>query len=560
MEKDMKHYVIGVDYGSDSARTIVVDARTGDEIAQAVVGYPRWLAGKYQDAGRRMFRQHPLDYLEALTVGVRNVVEQVGEEVRRNIAAISIDATGSTPCPVDEEGTPLALLPEFSYNPGAMFHLWKDHTATREADDVTRVFRNNPDGVDYTVHQGPYASEWFWAKILYTIHSDPDVRAAAYSWVEHSDWLPSLLAGNTKPETMYRCACAAGHKAYWHSDWNGLPSEACLAELDPYLVQVRRTYGAGPLPSTHRVGTLTPEWAQRLGLEEDVIVGGSSCDAHAGAVGAGVNGKTMVVNLGTSAVDLFAAPGEKFAGKDISWVSNAAESSIIPGLTGLETGQASFGDVFAWFKKMVLGPSKQLVKQSAILSGEQKEALIAEMDDKFLIQLQQEAEKLDTDEIPAALDWFNGRRYPCVNELARSAIADLNMGTTAAQIYYALVASAAFGQKRILDALAAEGIVAERLVAVGGIAQKSSFLMQMLADVLGKEIHVSRATQACARGAAIYAAVSAGLYGSIEEAQEVMCEGILCSYVPDAGRAARYGKMYARYLELSAFADPKLVR
>lgn len=556
----MKHYVIGVDYGSDSARAVVIDTRTGEEIAQAVAGYPRWLAGKYQDAGRRMYRQHPLDYIEALTATVRSVAEQVGEEVRKNIAALSIDATGSTPCPVNADGTPLALLPEFAENPAAMFHLWKDHTATKESDDVTRVFQNNPDGVDYTVHQGPYASEWFWAKILYTIHNNPDIREAAYSWVEHSDWLPSLLAGDTRPETMYRCACAAGHKAYWHSDWNGLPSEACLAELDPYLVQVRRTYGAGPLPSTHKVGVLTPEWAQKLGLEEDVIVGGSSFDAHAGAVGAGVNGKTMVVNLGTSAVDLFAAPDEKFAGKDISWVSNAAQSSIIPGLTGLESGQSSFGDVFAWFKKMVLGPSKKLVQDSEILSDDQKAALLKEMDDRFLPALQKEAEQLNPEDVPVALDWFNGRRYPCVNELAKSAIAGLSMGSSAAQIYYALVASAAFGQKRILDALAAEGIVAERLVAVGGIAQKSSFMMQMLSDVLGREIHVSKAVQACARGAAIYAAVSAGLYDSIEAAQEVMCEGILCTYKPNPEKKAGYDKLYERYLALSAFADPALAR
>ena len=555
----MKHYVIGVDYGSDSARAIVVDARTGEELAQSTAGYPRWLAGKYQDAGRRMFRQHPLDYLEALTLSVRGALDQLDGDVRDNIAAISIDATGSTPCPVDRGGTPLALLPEFAENPNAMFHLWKDHTATQEADEITRVFRHNADGVDYTIHQGPYASEWFWAKILHTTRLDPEVRAAAYAWVEHSDWLPSLLAGDTRPETMYRCACAAGHKAYWHSDWNGLPSEACIGALDPALVQVRRSYGAGPLPSTHCLGAMTAEWAQRLGLPEGVLVGGSSFDAHAGAVGAGVNGRTMVVNLGTSSVDLFAAPGEKFAGKDISWASNAAEDSIIPGLTGLETGQSSFGDVFAWFKRMALGPSKRLIRESAALDAAQKDALIAELEDGFLPQLQREAEQLDPADVPVALDWFNGRRYPNVNERMKSAISGLSMGTSAAEIYYALVASTAFGQKRILDALAKEGIEAERLVAVGGIAQKSEFLMQMLADVLNRPVHVSRTVQACARGAAIYAAVSAGMYASIEEAQQVMCEGILRSYQPRPEKAELCAQMYKRYLQLAQFEDGKSV-
>jgi len=544
-----RRFVIGADFGTDSARALIVDVLDGNEIAEATAGYPRWLAGKYQDAPRRMFRQHPLDYLEALTSCVRGALGRAGAGVRERIAALSVDATGSTPCPVDKSGVPLALLPEFSENPDAMFHLWKDHTAIEEAAEITRALRDNRDGVDYTRYQGPYASEWYWAKILHTSRLNPDVRGAAWSWVEHSDWIPALLSGETRPERMYRSACGAGHKAYWHSAWGGLPSESCLGALDPYLVQVRRSYGRGPLPSTHALGPLTAEWARRLGLDKGVIVAGSSFDAHAGAVGAGVNGSTMVLNLGTSAVDMFAAPAAAFAGRDMAYAGGQAEDSIIPGLVGLEAGQSAFGDVYAWFKKLLLWPLDAL-SGSAAYRRELEENLLSELD--------RAAEALPIENGPAGLDWFNGRRYPFVNEHAQSAVTGLHMGTTAPEVYRALVASTAFGQKRILDAWAAEGIEPENLVAVGGIAQKSEFLMQLLADVLGRPIGVSKTRQACARGAAIYAAVASGLYGRIEDAQRVLCEGMLRTYLPDPERAAQYRRQYARYRSLSAFMDPGL--
>lgn len=551
-----RHWVIGVDFGTDSARAVIVDARDGREAAHATALYPRWAEGRYQDPGRNLFRQHPLDYLDALTACVREALAQLDPPARREIAALSVDTTGSTPCPVDESGTPLALREEFAENPAAMFHLWKDHSATEEADEITEAFRHNADGIDYTVHQGPYSSEWFWAKALHTSRLHPEIRGAARSWAEHSDWLPSLLAGETSPRQMYRCACAAGHKGYWHSDWGGFPSERCLGAIDPCLVELRRSYETAPLPSTHALGRLTPQWAERLGLDVGVIVGGSSFDAHAGAVGAGVNEATMVLNLGTSAVDLFVAPGERFRNKDVSWAANAAEDSIIPGLTGLETGQASFGDLFAWLRRLALEPAEREIRASALLDFRQRDALISELREGFLPEMQRQAQALDIRNIPAALDWFNGRRYPYVNERAKGAIAGLGVGSSAAEVYFALAASAAFGQRRILDALAAAGIEAHQLRAVGGIAQKSEFLMQLLSDVLGKTIHVSKSVQACALGAAIYAAVAAGLHPDIQSAQRAMCEGTLRSYRPDPARSAACGEAYARYLRLAERMEP----
>ena len=551
-----KYYVLGADFGSDSVRALIVDARTGMEIASSIAEYPRWKAGKYQDAQKHMFRQHPLDYIEALTACVRVALHSAGEDVRRNIAAISVDTTGSTPCPVNKAGVPLALLPEFQEDPDAMFHLWKDHTAVAEAEEITAAFAKNPDGVDYTQFQGAYASEWFWAKILHTSRTNPKIQECAYAWVEHSDWIPSLLCGDTQPETMYRCACAAGHKAYWHSAWGGLPSERCLAQLDDCLVRVRRTYGAGPKASTVCLGTICAEWAQRFGLEEDVLIGGSSFDAHAGAVGAGVNADTVVVNLGTSAVDMLVADAKSVVSGQIARVCGMAENSIIPGMVGLESGQAAFGDVYAWFSRLLMWPLRNM--PADILPQDAQKQLIDALESGLLPALQRQAEAIDPEDAPVALDWFNGRRYPCVNETVHSAISDVYMGTDAPAMYRALVTATALGQKRIIEALEREGVKPSRIVAVGGIAQKSSLLMETLASALGKTVCVSKSKQACARGAAMYAAVAAGIYRDLSEAQAHMCEGFQHIYAPDPSMHARYERIYAKYLQLSTFVDPNL--
>ncbi|MDO4547903.1 MAG: ribulokinase [Clostridia bacterium] len=542
-----KHHVIGVDFGSDSARAIILDAYTGIEISQAVAGYPRWQSGLYQNARESMFRQHPLDYVEALELSVREALAAAGQAVREDIASISIDTTGSTPCPVDANGTPLAMLSEFWDDPHAMFHLWKDHTAVDEAKLVSKAFRENADGIDYTRYQGEYSSEWFWAKILATINVSAKVRQNAYSWVEHSDWIPSMLSGETRPEAMYRCACAAGHKAYWHSAWGGLPSCECLSSLDPYLEKVSRTYGKDPLPATHRLGRIAPEWADRLGLDRDVIIGGSSFDAHAGAVGAGVNERTLVINLGTSAVDLFVAKSDSLADKNMAWAGGMAENSIIPGLTGIEAGQAAFGDALAWFKKLLLWP----------LEG-QADEIKNQIEDSVYSRLQDAASRVSIDMAPVALDWFNARRYPYVNESVKSAITGLDMGTDAPSIYRSLVTAVVLGQKRIIESWAGEGISPDDIIAVGGIAHKSPLLMQALADALGKNVSVLATKQACARGAAMYAAVAAGLYENLEKAQVQMREKTIKIYRPDTALAGKYADAYDKYLKLSSFMDARV--
>lgn len=550
-----KQYVIGVDYGSDSARALVVDAASGATAGQAVCPYPRWSQGLYQDPAAGMFRQHPLDYLESLTACVTQALEQAGEDVRRHVVALAVDTTGSTPCPVDQSGTPLALLPGFEENPNAMFHLWKDHTAIDEAQQVTKTF-STWDGTDYTRYQGPYASEWFWAKILHTVSVDPQVRAAAYSWVEHCDWLPSLLSGETRPEKMYRSACAAGHKAYWHSAWKGLPDRRCLESLDPYLGQVWATYGEGPRPCSVNLGPITREWAERLGLPETTVITGSSFDAHAGAVGAGVQPGRLVLNIGTSAVDMLVLREDQVPKGNFSYACGAAENSILPGFIGVETSQAAYGDAYAWLKKLLLFPLTEMDYPADVIAPQQLKALRQAAEDRIFQVLEAEARKLPLKGAVTALDWFNGRRYPQVNEHARSALGGLHLGTGAAELYQALVIATAFGQRTILETLARENITVDRVIAVGGIAQKSAYVMQTLSDVLGCRIDVSQTAQACARGAAIYAAAGAGLYPDVMAAQEALCEGILRSYTPNREKAGDYQALYETYLSLAKWADP----
>ena len=551
--KIQMNYVLGIDFGSDSVRAVIVCAADGQIAAEASAVYPRWARGLYCDPSVRQFRQHPLDYLEALCTCVTEACAAAGETVSNRIVALSIDTTGSTPCPVDRMGTPLALLPGFEENPNAMFHLWKDHTAGAEAAEITACFSAGTP--DYTAYQGPYSSEWYWAKILHTIRQDPAVRAAAYTWVEHCDWIANLLVDRTKPELAYHDACAAGHKAYWHSSWGGLPAKERLAQLDPYLVQVHDAFVQPPEPCAVVLGTITPEWAQRLHLPAQTLVCGGSFDAHAGAVGAGVCAGTMVVNIGTSAVNMIVERVDALHSTGFAELAGQAENSILPGYIGIETSQSAFGDTYAWLKRLLLWPLDGLLGDSA-LPQEQQQALVQHAEQQLLPMLEQAAKALPPQPELVALDWFNGRRYPCNNDQASSAISGLDLGVSAPALYRALVEATAYGQRRLVTGLTEHGIRIDRIIAVGGIAQKSPFVMQTLSDVLQRPIMVSPVLQTCALGAAIYASVGAGLYPSVEQAQTAICRPCQTVYRPDPAIAAYHERKYQRYCDLCIKTDP----
>lgn len=549
-----KQYVLGADFGSDSVRTVILDAQNGEMAGEASAVYPRWSAGMYQHPERNIFRQHPLDYVEAFETAVKKALSEAGAVARKGLYGIGIDTTGSTPCPVDKEGVPLALLEPFSGNEGAMFHLWKDHCAAQEAEEIQTVF-SNWKGLDYTKYQGNYSSEWYWAKILHTVRRQQEIRENAYSWVEHCDWMPSLLCQNTKPDTMYRSACGAGHKALYHSEWQGLPAASCLENLDSYLKKVRDTYGR-PLPADRAVGRISEKWADRLGISGDVMVGGSSFDAHAGAVGAGIHRGVMVSNIGTSAVDLLVEPAETLKGKGLRHVCGMAEDSVIPGLMGIETGQAAFGDVYAWLKRLMLWPLHDFLKRK---QGEEKKTILAlyrDMEGILLEHLAEGArgmEPASSAVMPISLDWYNGRRYPDTDDRQRAAIAGLGLESDGPSLYRSLVLGTVCGLKKIIDEIEEEGIPIKEIIAAGGIAEKSDYVMQIMADMLERTIKIAGSSQTCAVGAAIYGAVGSGIYKSIPEAQEHICSEHTKIFLPNECGISICREYYGNYNKLADF-------
>lgn len=540
-------YVIGVDFGSDSVRALVVNTETGENIGQGVAYYPRWKAGLYQHPELSIFRQHPLDYLESLEQCIKGALTDFTEEQKNHIIGIGVDTTGSTPVPVDRNGTPLALLHEFSENENAMFFLWKDHAAAAEADEINNLFRNNSEN-DYTKYQGDYSAEWYWAKILYAVRHDPSIREAAYTWEEHCDWITGVLCGETRPDKIYHSACAAGHKALWHSEWNGLPAAPVLEKLDPYLVLVRERYGNAPQPSTVKVGTLSKEWAEKLGLSEKIIISGSSFDAHAGAVGAGIAEKTFVCTMGTFCVDMFVEKEENLKGKNIQMYCGQAENSILSGYVGVETGQAAFGDIFAWFKRLLEWPVAQMSEDE---KSESSKELLGKIEDQVLVMLQKKAEELPEEPFPIALDWFNGRRYPNTDDFQRSAITGLSLGMDAPYLYRGLVFGAVCGLYRLIESFEKQGIDIEKVIAVGGISKKSPYVMQMLSDLSDREICILDSDQTCAQGAAMYAAVASGIYKDLEMAAGHIAAKCIKVYKPNSRKKEWYRKHYYEYLKLA---------
>ncbi|WP_199604218.1 MULTISPECIES: ribulokinase [unclassified Bacteroides] len=551
-------YVIGLDYGSDSARAIVVNAQTGEQLATAVKYYPRWKEGKYCNPSINQYRQHPLDYIEALEVSVREALAQCPAGTAEQVVGIAFDTTGSTPAFTDENGTPLALLPEFAENPNAMFVLWKDHTSVQEAAEINKLSKEWD--IDYTAYEGGiYSSEWYWAKALHILREDPKVREKAYSIVEYCEWLPALITGVSKSKDIVRSRCACGHKAMWHEKWDGLPSEEFLTKLDPALAGFRNRLFTKTETADKAVGTLSPEWAKRLGLTTNVVVAGGAFDCHMGAVGAGVTPHTFVRVIGTSTCDVMVASYEEIGHNLIRGICGQVDGSVIPGMVGLEAGQSGFGDIYAWFKRVLEFPLKNIIGQSSLIDEATKAKLIEEACDRIIPALTAEAEKIPVSESTIiATDWMNGRRTPDANQLLKGTITGLTLGSTAPRIFRALVEATAFGSKAIVDRFRNEGVRIDNVIGIGGIALKSPFVMQTLSDVLNMPIKVCKTDQACALGAAMFAATAAGIYSKVEDAQAAMNSGFAKEYFPNEANAKAYQEIYDKYIKLGAFTEKEL--
>jgi L-ribulokinase len=551
----MSKYVIGLDYGTDSCRALIVDAATGAEQASAVKYYPRWAKGQYCQPTTNQYRQHPSDYVECLEGAVKEALSKCNVSVAANVIGMSFDTTGSTPVFTDKNGTPLSLLPEFAENPNAMFVLWKDHTAIKEAAEVNELCAKWE--IDYTSYEGGiYSSEWFWAKVLHVLRVDEKVRNAAYSVVEHCDWLPALLCGETKPESVKRSRCAAGHKAMWLEKWGGLPSEKFLTTLDPLLAGYRDRLFKDTYASNTKIGYLTEEWAKRLGLTTNVAVGVGAFDCHMGAVGAEAVPNALVRVIGTSTCDILVASYEEMGDKLVKGICGQVDGSVIPGLVGLEAGQSAFGDIYAWFKRIMAWPIEELIGKTTLLDEATKQKLIDGAMDQIIPALSVQAAAVDPkDSAVIATDWMNGRRTPDASQLVKGSIANLTLGTTAPMIFRALVEATAFGSKAIVDRFVEEGVRIDSVIGIGGISLKAPFVMQTLADVLNMPIKVAKSDQACAFGASMFAAVVAGVYEKVEDAQKAMGQGFANEYFPNPASVQMYKELYKEYQKLGKITE-----
>ena len=538
------NYVIGLDFGTDSVRAVLVDTAGGKELASSVCYYSRWSAGLYCDAQKQQFRQHPLDYIEGLTQTIKEVLQKAGPEAAGRVRGISVDTTGSTPVAVDKTGTPLALIPGFEQDPNAMFILWKDHTSIKEAARINEVAAQFPTNYLQFVG-GIYSTEWFWAKLLHVLRTDAHIRPYVYSWVEHCDWIPFLLSGGKDVKALRRSVCAAGHKSLFSEHFDGLPPNEFFSRIDPLLdgFTVRlfdRTY-----TSSEPAGLLSPEWADKLGLSTDVVVGIGAFDCHMGAVGAEIEPYMLSKIIGTSTCDIMVVPDAEMKDILVSGICGQVHGSVIPGMVGLEAGQSAFGDVYAWFKNILLWPARHL--------GATPEQL-EKMENNLLLELSEQASKYPvTENSTLAVDWLNGRRTPDADQALTAAISGLHLGTDAPEIFRALVEATCFGARAIVERFVAEGIPVKGLIAMGGVAQKSGFIMQTMADVIGMPIKVHRAEQTCAIGAAMFAATAAGIFPSVQEAMSRMGQGFDKSYQPDPTRQALYNKRYERYKSLGGW-------
>lgn len=548
-------FVIGVDYGTDSVRSVIVDTSNGNEINSSVFYYPRWREGLFCIPSANQFRQHPLDYIEGLESTIKDCLQKAGTAVAKNIKGISIDTTGSTPVAVDKTGTPLSLLPGFENNPHAMFVLWKDHTATKEAAEINE----HAEKFDTNYLQfvgGIYSSEWFWAKLLRILRTDEAVRNACYSWVEHCDWIPFLLTGGNDVHQLKRGVCPAGHKALWAAEFGGLPPNDFFNSLDPLLNGFTQKLFTQTYTADKAAGNLSAQWADRLGLSTNVIIGVGAFDAHMGAVGGQIEPYHLSKVMGTSTCDMLVAPVEEVQGKLVKGICGQVPGSIIPGMMGMEAGQSAFGDVYAWYRNILSWPSRNILKSSSLIDAATADLLSKEINDKMISELSKEAAKIslnENDEL--AIDWLNGRRTPDANQLLKAAINGLNLATDAPRVFKTLVEATCFGAKAIVDRFNDEGVPVKGLIGLGGVAKKSPYIMQVMADVIGMPIRIHKSEQTCAMGAAMFAATAAGVYEKVEDAMAAMGQGFDANYKPVKANTRLYKARYKKYKKLGKFIE-----
>jgi L-ribulokinase len=530
-------YTIGLDYGTNSVRCLIVDVTNGDELGTVVYEYETGEAGIILDpSDHNLARQNPADYLKSIEVTVKSAIDEAKKAVKgfepKQIIGIGIDTTGSTPIPVDKNGTPLGMLDAFKDNPSAHAWLWKDHTGHAEAAEITELAaKEHP---EYLARcGGTYSSEWFFSKILHCLRNDPKVFDAAHTWVEHADWMPAILTGTQAPDKLKRCRCAAGHKAMFNDDWGGYPEENFLSKLDPKLGKLRKTLSDQTYAVDKAAGHLTNEWAAKLDLPAGIPVAMGAFDAHLGAVGSGIAPGTLVKIIGTSTCDMLVSESSKKLA-DIPGICGIVDGSILPGFFGLEAGQSAVGDIFNWFVNYIqpggpkAGSHEILTEKAAKLRPGQSGLL--------------------------ALDWNNGNRTILVDQRLTGLLLGQTLHTRPEEIYRALIEATAFGALTIINRFEEYGVKVTQVINCGGIAEKNPLLMQIYADATGREMKISRSAQSCALGACIAGAVVAGKksggHDNFADAQAAMCGIKNVTYKPIAENAGIYQQLYILYKQL----------
>lgn len=534
-----RSFAIGVDYGTNSARALIVDLKSGEEVAVAVADYPTGDLGIILDPSQpTLARQSPRDYVECFYRAVGEAVKLAldapattsGKFSPERVAGIGVDSTGSTPIPVDAEGTPLAFQEKYANVPAANAWLWKDHTAIEEANAITEACRNTGNGY-LDKCGGVYSSEWYWAKIWHCLRENPEVFSAAYSWVELADFIPAFITDNKRPETLARGVCAAGHKAMWDRDHGGLPSEEFLTSLEPRLAPLRTRYASETYSADHMAGRLSEAVAQRVGLVAGIPVAVGAFDCHMGAVGAGVSHGDLVKIIGTSTCDITTLPLDAPVAT-IPGVCGVAAGSVLPGAYGVEAGQSAVGDIFRWFERN-LTPAQYTSEGQALKN------------------LELDVAKLKAGESGlVALDWNNGNRSILVDQALSGMILGTTLSTTAAEVYRALIEATAYGARVIIERLEEYGVTIRQVIVSGGIAEKSPTIMQIYANVWNRPIKLARSSQTCALGAALFGAVAGGAFATIAQAQAQTVGYKETVYTPEANACGVYDKLYSIYRRL----------
>jgi len=524
-------YTIGLDYGTNSVRALIVNVANGAEIASAVWDYAHGTHGVILSRDPNLARQHPSDYVTGAEITIKNALASAKRNVRgfkpEQVIGIGVDTTGSTPLPVDAEGQPLAFQKQFANNPAAMAWLWKDHTGVAEAAEITALAKKiRPQFLAKC--GGTYSSEWFWSKILHCLKTAPDVFKAAHSWIELADYVPATLTGTEHPKKFIAGVCAAGHKAMWNVKWGGYPDQAFLAKLNPRLGALRQHLTPRVESVNKAVGGLTPAWAKRTGLNAGIPVAAGAFDAHLGAIGSGVAPGALVKIIGTSTCDIAVSSNTKPLA-DVPGLCGIVDGSVLPGYFGLEAGQSAVGDIFNWFVNYLQPGGK----------AGTHEALTAE------------AAKLNPGESGLlALDWNNGNRTVLVDQRLTGLLVGQTLYTTPAEIYRALIEATAFGALTIINRFEEYGVKIDQVINCGGIAEKNPVVMQIYADVTGRPMKVSRSAQTCALGSAVAAVVVAGAHKTFGAAQKAMTGLKPRVFKPDPKAHAVYRELYLLYKEL----------